>query len=355
MSRDPADWTAAFEAVSAAARGAPVENASTPADLDAIRVRFLGRNGQLNKLLKSLKDLSLKDRKTLGPKAQREKELLEGRIARRQAMLEAGQDLSLPEGCEDLTLPAAPPRRGRLHPLTLIQDEIVRILSLMGFECAEGPLIETDRYNFSALNVPEDHPARDMHDTFYLKDLPLLLRTHTSPVQIREMEKRGAPLRLICPGRVFRHDQVDATHSAIFHQVEGLWVDRRVTFADLKGTLAEFMKALLGPATQTRFRPSYFPFTEPSAEVDVSCLFCSGSGCGVCKRSGWIEMMGAGVVNPNVFRAVNLDPGQWSGFAFGMGVERLAMIKYGIDDIRHFYEGDLRFLRQFDEDIVGMA
>jgi phenylalanyl-tRNA synthetase alpha chain len=253
----------------------------------------------------------------------------------------------------DATLPAPPSSRGRLHPLTLIAQEMTEVFSRMGFSIAGGPLIEDDWHNFGALNVPEHHPARDMQDTFYLQDLPTLLRTHTSPVQIRAMEQSRPPLRVICPGgRVFRHDQVDATHSAVFHQVECLVVDHGITFAELKGTLESFMQALLGSSTRVRFRPSYFPFTEPSAEVDVSCLLCGGKGCPVCKQSGWLELLGAGVVNPNVLKAVDLDPEEWSGFAFGLGVERLAMMKYRIPDIRLFYENDLRFLAQFDESLV---
>ncbi|MDE2237113.1 MAG: phenylalanine--tRNA ligase subunit alpha, partial [Elusimicrobia bacterium] len=279
------------------------------------------------------------------------KTLLEGKIAERQNALERTADERKLSAELDLTLPGLPQPRGRRHPLTQILDEMTRILSLMGFSWAEGPHVEDDRHNFSALNIPEHHPARDLHDTLYLADAPLLLRTHTSPVQIRSMEARRPPLRIMCPGRVFRHEAVDATHSAVFHQLEGLYVERGVTFADLKATLAAFMEQLLG-SSEIRLRPSFFPFTEPSAEVDVRCLFCSGRGCPVCKQSGWLELLGAGLVHPNVLKAVDIDPERWSGFAFGIGVERLAMLKLGVKDIRQFYENDVRFLRQFDENIA---
>lgn len=322
-------------------------------DLEELRVLYLGRKGLLTLLLRSLKDLSLEDRKELGPGIQILRSDLDGRIARRRAELESASDeTSLRNTSQDLTLPSHRPLRGRLHPLTLVLREMTRILTHMGFSWADGPHAETEYYNFEALNIPEFHPARDSHDTFYLKDQDLLMRTHTSPVQIHHMESVRPPLRIISPGRVFRHDQMDATHSPVFHQVEVLAVDKNLSFADLKGTLDTFIRELLGPKTATRFRPSYFPFTEPSAEVDIKCIFCSGSGCAVCKRSGWIEMLGAGVVNPSVFKAVGYDPEKWSGFAFGLGVERLAMLRLGINDIRAFYQNDQRFLRQFDENIV---
>jgi len=234
---------------------------------------------------------------------------------------------------------------------------MIGILSHLGFEMKEGPLVETDHYNFQALNIPPEHPARDMQDTFYLegtrlardagKAETLLLRTHTSPVQVRVMESQKPPIRILCPGRVFRHEAVDAGHSAVFHQVEGLYIDRKVSMADLKGTLKLFLQGLFGSETQMRFRPSYFPFVEPGAEVDVSCVLCAGKGCSVCKQSGWLELLGAGLVHPYVLKSAGLDPEEWSGFAFGVGVERVAMLKYGIDDIRLFYENDVRFLQQF--------
>ncbi|MBI4678022.1 MAG: phenylalanine--tRNA ligase subunit alpha [Elusimicrobia bacterium] len=350
---DTSEWLRSFEATRAAADGWNPCETETLEALGRLRLDFLGRGGRLTESLKGLKGLSLDDRRKLGPRAQSLKASLAERIQRRKSELESSLDLSLEKDRVDVTLPALPPGRGRLHPLTLMALEMTDILRRMGFSVADGPLVEDDWHNFGALNIPEHHPARDMQDTFYLKDLPFLLRTHTSPVQIRAMERARPPLRVICPGgRVFRHDQVDATHSAVFHQVECLAVDRGITFADLKGTLDVFMKSLLGPSTKTRFRPSYFQFTEPSAEVDVSCLLCGGKGCPVCKLSGWLEMLGAGVVNPAVFKAVGLDPEEWSGFAFGLGVERLAIMKYRIPDIRLFYENDLRFLRQFDENIV---
>ena len=343
-----------------------VEKASSVQELEAVRVKLLGRQGSLTELLKALKDLSIEDRRAVGEPANALRNRLIAAIDAQRALLErAEQDRSISETKLDLTLPGKPPRRGYAHPLTLVMNEMADALSRMGFSWAEGPLVESDRYNFEALNIPADHPARDMHDTFYVEALsavgtgtaegetglapmaPMLLRTHTSPVQIRYMEKHRPPLRIMAPGRVFRHEAVDATHAAVFHQMEGLYVDKNVTFADLKGTLGLFMKMLFGTKTKTRFRPSFYPFTEPSADVEISCIFCSGAGCNVCKRSGWIEVLGAGLVHPNVLRAVKLEPEIWSGFAFGLGVERIAMLKLGINDIRMFYQNDLRFLEQF--------
>jgi len=330
-----------------------IASASTAAELESVRVDALGRKSGLTELLKGLKDLSLEDKRELAPKIQALKAEFEALISRRRAGLESAADEASLQSLDlDLTLPAIAPPRGRLHPLTQTLQEMARILSLMGFSWAEGPHVETERHNFEALNIPEHHAARDLQDTFYLQDVPLLLRTHTSPVQIRTMESVQPPLRVICPGRVFRHEAVDAAHSAVFHQIEGLAVDKGISFADLKGTLRTFLQSLFGSSTKTRFRPSYFPFTEPSAEVDVRCLVCGGSGCPACKRSGWIEIMGAGMVHPNVFRAVGYDARQWSGFAFGMGVERVAMLRLGVPDMRLFYENDLRFLRQFDESLL---
>jgi phenylalanyl-tRNA synthetase alpha chain len=246
----------------------------------------------------------------------------------------------------DLTLPGRRPARGVVHPLTRVQDEIVRIFAGLGFSVAEGPEIETDAYNFEALNIPRDHPARDMQDTFYLSP-ETLLRTHTSPVQIRAMRAQKPPVRIICPGTVYRRDVADITHSPMFHQVEGLAVDRGITMADLKGTLTLFAQEMYGPRSKIRFRPSFFPFTEPSAEVDVLCFLCSGTGCRACRQSGWLEILGSGMVHPQVLKNVGYDPEQVTGWAFGMGIERIAMLKYGVDDIRLFFENDLRFLRQF--------
>ena len=348
-----AEWEAAFAKVAGPLHRELAASADTFEKLEAVRVDALGRKSGLTELLKSLKELTLDDRRELGPKAQALKAALESLIARRRAELEAAADgQSRARLGLDLTLPAAAPARGRLHPLTRTLQEMAGILGLMGFSWAEGPQVEDERHNFEALNIPQHHAARDLQDTFYLQDVPLLLRTHTSPVQIRSMENNRPPLRVICPGRVFRHEAVDAAHGAVFHQIEGLAVDKGICFADLKGTIQSFLQRLFGSATRTRFRPSYFPFTEPSAEVDVRCLICGGSGCPACKRSGWIEIMGAGVVNPNVFRAVGYDPEVWSGFAFGMGVERVAILRLGVPDMRLFYENDLRFLRQFDENLV---
>lgn len=328
-----------------------VEKASTLADLEAVRLKLLGRTGALTELLKSLKDLTIEDRRAVGEPANALRNRLVAAIdAKRETLERAEQDRSISETKLDLTLPGHPVVQGTLHPLTTVMDEMARILARLGFSWAEGPLIESDHYNFEALNIPADHPARDMHDTFYVdggKSGSLLLRTHTSPVQIRYMEKHKPPLRIMAPGRVFRHEAVDATHAAVFHQMEGLYVDKHVTFADLKGTLHLFLQSLFGSKTKTRFRPSFYPFTEPSADVEISCIFCDGAGCNVCKRSGWIEVLGAGSVHPNVLQAVKLDPEEWSGFAFGLGVERIAMLKLGINDIRMFYQNDLRFLEQF--------
>ena len=330
-----------------------IASARTLAELEAVRVDALGRKSALTEILKGLKELTLEDKREFAPKIQALKAELEQLVGRRRAELESSADEASLQSLDlDLTLPAVTPPRGRLHPLTQTLEEMTRILSLMGFSWAEGPHIETERYNFEALNIPEHHAARDLQDTFYLQDVPLLLRTHTSPVQIRTMESAQPPLRVICPGRVFRHEAVDACHSAVFHQIEGLAVDKGLSFADLKGTLQTFLQRLFGSSTKTRFRPSYFPFTEPSAEVDVRCLVCGGSGCPACKRSGWIEIMGAGMVHPSVFKAVDYDPEVWSGFAFGMGVERVAILRLGVPDMRLFFENDLRFLRQFDESLV---
>ena len=348
-----AGWESAYGQVEADSLLKQISEAPGLSELETLRVHILGRKGPMVELLKQLKDLSVEDRRDLGPKAQELKARFDAGIEARKASLErAAIEASLSANLRDLTLPGTRPFHGRQHPLTQVLQEMTRILGLMGFSWTEGPLAESEYYNFEALNIPEHHSARDMQDTFYLQDVPLLMRTQTSPVQIRTMESNRPPLRIICPGHVFRHEAVDATHSAVFHQIEGLHVDKNVTFADLKGTLQVFLQKLLGPKTKTRFRPSYFPFTEPSAEVDVSCLFCAGAGCGVCKQSGWIEILGAGLVHPNVFKAVGYDPEAWSGFAFGLGVERIAMLRLGVNDIRLFYENDHRFLSKFDENLV---
>lgn len=347
-----ASWESAYALVGDALREADTSTLK-PEELESFRVRFLGRNGSLTALLKSLKDLSVEERRVLGPKAQELKGKLDEAVASRQRQLAAEADLAaLAQSGLDVTRPAQAPTRGNLHPLTQTLQEMGRILAHMGYSWAEGPLADSDWYNFEALNFPPEHPARDMHDTFYLKGIPLLLRTHTSTVQIRSMESQRPPLRIMCPGRVFRHEEIDASHSICFHQLEGLVVDKGISFADLKGTLSTFLQKLLGPQTQTRFRPSFFPFVEPGTEVDVKCFLCGGPGCPACKHTGWIEILGAGVVHPNVFKAVGYDPEVWSGFAFGIGIERVAMLRLGVRDLRLFYENDLRFLRQFDENLV---
>ncbi|MBI4052281.1 MAG: phenylalanine--tRNA ligase subunit alpha [Elusimicrobia bacterium] len=337
--------------------------------LESLRINVLGRKGRLTLLLKSIKDLSLKERRVLGLKANQLKDSLESLIGKKKEELSLSdlQNKLQSSASFDPTLPAYFFRQGHLHPLTQTLDRLTGALTQLGFSWADGPLVETDYYNFEALNIPPDHPARDMQDTFYVSPksevlspkspghrtsdigprTTYLMRTHTSPVQIRKMESTRPPLRIIAPGKVFRHEAVDATHSAVFHQIEGLAIDHQVSMADLKGTLHLFMQHVFGPQTEIRFRPSYFPFTEPSAEVDVQCHFCHGGGCSVCKKSGWLEMLGAGLVHPHVLKNVGYDPDLWSGFAFGIGVERVAMILFGIQDIRMFYENDLRFLEQF--------
>jgi len=348
-----AAWEQAHARVESALRGASVAAVADLPKLEEVRVRFLGRKGELTELLKSLKDLSLDDKRELGPRAQALKAAFEAELDAAKARLEDAADAAaLARDAIDLTLPSIRPPRGRLHPLTTTMHRMADVFQRMGYSWAEGPHVEDEHHNFSALNIPDDHPARDSHDTFYIDGLDRLLRTHTSNVQIRAMETGKPPIRIVCPGRVFRHEQIDATHSAVFHQVEGLVIDENVGFADLKGHLQAFLESLLGSATKTRFRPSYFPFTEPSTEVDVKCFFCPGTGCPACKHTGWIEILGAGVVNPKVLANVGWDPEKWGGFAFGIGVERVAMLQYGVRDLRDFYTNDLRFLKQFDEDLV---
>jgi phenylalanyl-tRNA synthetase alpha chain len=307
-------------------------------------VKYLGRKGALTQVLRGLKDLAPDSRRQVGAAANRAKESLEAALAEAlTALKEAAARAGAPGF--DVTLPGRRSPLGRLHPLTRTMEEICDIFLHLGFEAVTGPEVELDWYNFEALNIPPDHPARDMQDTFYFNDR-VLLRTHTSPMQIRVMEKRQPPVRIIAPGKVYRRDS-DNTHSPMFHQVEGLLVDRGVTFADLKGVLTAFVHQMFGSEVSLRFRPSYFPFTEPSAEIDIACVICRGEGCRVCKITGWLEVLGAGLVHPAVFEAVGYDPEEYTGFAFGLGVERIAMLKYGIDDIRLFFDNDLRFLRQF--------
>jgi phenylalanyl-tRNA synthetase alpha chain len=321
-----------------------IHAASSPEDLDLLRVKYLGRKGALTLILRGLGKLDPEVRRTVGQEANRAKVALEEVLEQAlRALKEAARRAA--NSFVDVTLPGRRIPLGRLHPLNQIMAEVCDIFLHLGFEAVEGPEVELDWYNFEALNLPPDHPARDMQDTFYFNE-KVLLRTHTSPMQIRTMEKRRPPVRIIAPGKVYRRDS-DITHSPMFHQVEGLLVDKGVTFADLKGVLTAFVHQMFGPEVGVRFRPSYFPFTEPSAEVDIECVICRGEGCRVCKTTGWLEVLGSGMVHPAVFEAVGYDPETYTGFAFGLGIERIAMLKYGIDDIRLFFENDLRFLRQF--------
>jgi len=316
-----------------------------PKDLEEIRVRYLGRKGLFTTLLRQLGQVSAEDRPRLGKLANEIKEALEQKFNARKAEL-AASGAGADRQRDDLSLPGRLVPFGRLHPVTQIMDEVCSIFVDLGFAVAEGPDVELDYYNFEALNIPQHHPARDMHDTFYIND-SILLRTHTSPMQIRAMEIEKPPLRIIAPGKVYRCDS-DITHTPMFHQVEGFLVDRKVSFADLKGVLTVFCQKMFDQEDiRLRFRPSFFPFTEPSAEVDIGCVICRGEGCRVCKQTGWLEILGAGMIDPEVFKMVDYDPEEFSGFAFGLGMERIAMLKYGIDDIRLFYENDLRFLKQF--------
>jgi phenylalanyl-tRNA synthetase alpha chain len=323
-----------------------IERATTRRDLDEVRVKYLGKRGTLTQLLRALPGLPLAERPIVGKEANAAKAGLESELEAREALLEGLERRArLAADRPDLTLPGRRVVPGALHPLTQVHDEIVDVFTGMGFAVAEGPEVELDFYNFEALNIPKDHPARDMQDTFYVGG-EVLLRTHTSPVQIRTMERQKPPVRIICPGRVYRRD-ADITHSPVFHQVEGLAVDRGISMGDLKGTLALFARELFGPDSRIRFRPSFFPFTEPSAEVDVLCFLCKGGGCRVCKQSGWLEILGSGMVHPRILRAMGYDTEEVTGWAFGMGIERVAMLRYGVDDIRLFFENDLRFLSQF--------
>lgn len=314
--------------------------------LEELRVQFLGKKGELTQLLKQVSTLPKADRPVMGQAVNKAKRALTEEIAQRQTLLEA---IALSESLErdklDVTLPGRFHTKGSFHPVTQIRTEISDIFTSLGFDVVSGPEIEDEFHNFEALNLPADHPAREMQDTFYI-DAMHLLRSQTSPTQIRTMQSRKPPLRIISPGRVYRRDS-DHTHTPMFHQVEGLVVDKDITFAHLKGLLREFVSVFFGPNVAMRFRPSYFPFTEPSAEVDIACQLCDGSGCRVCGQSGWLEVLGCGMVHPNVLRNVDLDPDEWNGFAFGMGMDRLAMLKFGIDDLRLFFEGDVRFLKQF--------
>lgn len=310
------------------------------------RTRILGRKGELTQILRSLKDLLPEERAAVGQLANRIKTDLEATFDRAEASVhEQIEREKLASEFVDVTLPGRRFIPGRTHILNRVADELIEVFSGLGFQLAEGPEVELDYYNFEALNIPRDHPARDMQDTFYFSE-NVVLRTHTSPVQIRTMEKQKPPVRVICPGKVYRRD-ADITHSPMFMQIEGLWVDKGISFADLKGVLTAFVHVYFGEQIGLRFRPSFFPFTEPSAEVDIQCVICGGTGCRTCSQTGWLEILGSGMVDPELYSFVNYDPEVYTGFAFGMGVERIAMLKYGIPDIRTFYENDMRFLTQF--------
>ncbi len=316
------------------------------ADIEALRVRYLGKKGELTAVLRGMGKLSAEERPLIGQLANEVRADIEAAIEeRRQEMQERLLELKLKKEKIDVTLPAEG-ELGHIHPLTMTQRELEDIFIGLGFSIVEGPEVELDYYNFQALNIPENHPARDTQDTFYITD-NILLRSQTSPVQVRTMEKQKPPIRIISPGRVYRSDAVDATHSPLFHQLEGLVVDKGISMGDLKGVLELFAKQTFGEETRIRFRPHHFPFTEPSAEVDVSCFACGGKGCRICKGEGWIEILGAGMVHPNVLRNCGIDPDVYSGFAFGFGIERIAMLKYHIDDMRLLYENDTRFLGEF--------
>ncbi len=315
--------------------------------LNDVRVSFLGKKGVLTSVLKGMKDVAQEERPLIGQMVNETRAKIEKHLEETKKELEARiLEAKLEEEVIDVTLPAKKQTLGHRHPNTIALEEVERIFTGMGYEVLEGPEIEYDKYNFELLNIPANHPAKDEQDTFYIsKDI--VLRTQTSPMQARTMEKGKLPIRMICPGRVFRSDEVDATHSPSFHQIEGLVVDEHITFADLKGTLEQFAKELFGPETKTKFRPHHFPFTEPSAEMDVSCFKCGGKGCRFCKGEGWIEILGCGMVHPHVFEMCGIDPEKYTGFAFGVGLERIALLKYEIDDMRLLYENDDRFLRQF--------
>jgi phenylalanyl-tRNA synthetase alpha chain len=323
-----------------------LSQASTEKEVSEIRVRVLGRKGSLTQLLKGLGTLPEADRREVGRRANQIKEELESRIEETLLRIqEQERKKALEKEKIDVTLPGRRIPFGKKHPITRTLDEIIDIFSRLGFEVVEGPEVELDYYNFEALNIPKGHPAREMQATFFISD-EVVLRTHTSPVQVRTMETRRPPVRVICPGAVYRCDS-DPTHSPMFHQVEGLLVDKGITFSDLKGVLTVFVHQMFGEETKLRFRPSFFPFTEPSAEIDIECFICGGKGCGVCSNTGWLEILGSGMVDPAVYSFVNYDPEEVTGFAFGMGIERIAMLKFGINDIRLFFTNDLRFLRQF--------
>ncbi len=323
-----------------------ISQASTEREISEIRIKYLGKKGSITQVLKSLGTLPESERREIGQRANQLKESTEARIEEALSRIrEKDRKEALEREKIDVTLPGRRIPAGTKHPLTQILDAIIDIFSRLGFEVVEGPEVELDYYNFEALNIPRGHPAREMQATFFISD-EVVLRTHTSPVQVRTMEKKRPPVRVICPGAVYRCDS-DPSHSPMFHQVEGLLVDKGVTLADLKGILTVFVHQMFGKETKLRFRPSFFPFTEPSAEIDIECFICGGKGCGVCSNTGWLEILGSGMVDPAVYKFVNYDPEEVTGFAFGMGIERIAMLKFGINDIRLFFTNDLRFLKQF--------
>lgn len=324
-----------------------IESSDALEKLNDIRIAYLGKKGELTSVLKSMKDVAPEERPKVGQMVNDVRAMIEEKLE--EAMKTFNQKVrqeQMKREVIDVTLPARRGSAGHSHPNTIALEEVERIFVGMGYEVVEGPEAEFDLYNFERLNIPKNHPARDEQDTFYINE-SIVLRSQTSPVQIRTMEQGRLPIRIIAPGRVFRSDEVDATHSPSFHQIEGLVIDKNITFADLKGTLAEFARELFGQETKVKFRPHHFPFTEPSAEVDVTCFKCGGEGCRFCKGSGWIEILGCGMVHPSVLKMSGIDPEQYSGFAFGMGLERIALLKYEIDDMRLLYENDIRFLKQF--------
>ncbi|MBQ2615138.1 MAG: phenylalanine--tRNA ligase subunit alpha [Clostridia bacterium] len=324
-----------------------LNQADTLAALEELRIQYLGKKGELTAVMKGMGKLSAEERPIIGQLANEVRAEIEGALEEKKAALEtAAADAKILSETIDVTMPGRRSTKGKKHPLTTVLDDLKDIFIGMGFTIAEGPEVELDYYNFEALNIPKDHPARDTQDTFYI-DENVVLRSQTSPVQVRVMEQQKPPIRIIAPGRVYRSDAVDATHSPVFHQIEGLVVDKGITMADLKGTLEVFVKKLYGENTRMRFRPHHFPFTEPSAEVDISCFNCGGEGCRICKGEGWIEILGCGMVHPKVLSGCGIDPEEYSGFAFGIGLERTTMFRYGIDDLRLYFENDIRFLEQF--------
>lgn len=323
---------------------ADLESCQSAQDLESLRVKYLGKKGLVTGVLRGLGDLEPEQRKEVGQRANAVRQEIEGLIEEKKSAL--GGVAKPGAKLVDYTLPGKRYPTGRLHPINQTFEELIDIFHGMGFEVALGPEIETDHYNFAALNFPPDHPARDMQDTFYLSD-DLVMRTHTTPVQVREFEKRKPPVRIIAPGRTYRQEAISARAYCVFHQLDGFYADHDVTFADLKGVLTAFAVTYFGDSVKLRFRPSFFPFTEPSAEVDVTCFLCGGKGCRICKEEGWLEILGCGMIDPNVFKSVGYDPEVYSGYAFGIGIERIAMLKHKIDDIRLFFNNDIRFLNQF--------